>query len=245
MKVILTQELRGRGIEGDVVDVARGFAVNYLFPRKMAIEATRGNLKQLEDRRHNIEKREMARRTDAESIAARLEGDFVVVSAKVGETGRLYGSITAQMIEDAILSQLEVDIDRRKLNVHGHIKTLGEHVVTAQLHKDVSVEITVNVVPEEEVAPGKTAPKQKKPEAVVATEASAESADAVEGIPADTTLASQGEASADSAALKAGSEQSLEEEAAAAVAEVVAEIEQEDHGIETASPEESDEFQGA
>lgn len=150
MKVILTQELKGRGSEGDVIEVARGFAVNYLFPRNMAIQATSGNLRQLEARRHNIEKREMARRTDAESIAARLEGKSIVIGAKVGETGRLYGSVTAQMVEDAILEQLDVDIDRRRLDVHGHIKELGEHPVTVSLHRDVKIDVLVRVVAEGE-----------------------------------------------------------------------------------------------
>ena len=85
MKVILLQELKGRGGEGDVVEVARGFAVNYLLPRKVAIEATSGNLKQLEQRRHNIQKREEQRIGDAESMRSALDGKAVTIVAKVGE----------------------------------------------------------------------------------------------------------------------------------------------------------------
>lgn len=148
MKVILLQELKGRGAEGDVVDVARGFAVNYLFPRKVAIEATPGNLKQLESRMHNIRKRDEARVAEASDLAAALDGKSVGIEAKVGEEGRLYGSVTAQMIGDAVLEQLGVEVDRRKIETHGHIKELGAHVVEVAIYRDVKAHLTVNVVAE-------------------------------------------------------------------------------------------------
>lgn len=148
MKVILTQELKGKGGEGDVVDVARGYAVNYLFPRKIAIEATPGNLKQLEARQGNIQKREEARLAEASGLAGALNGKSVTIEAKVGEGGRLYGSITSMMVMDAIADQLAADVDRRKIDVHGVIKTLGDHVVSVQVYRDVKAEVTVHVVPE-------------------------------------------------------------------------------------------------
>jgi len=148
MKVILLQELKGRGAEGDVIDVARGFAVNYLFPRNVAIEATPGNVKQLEARMHNIRKRDEARVADASELAASLGGKSVGVEAKVGDEGRLYGSITTQMIEDAIREQLGVEIDRRKIETHGLIKELGPHAVDVSIYRDVKATVTVNVVPE-------------------------------------------------------------------------------------------------
>ena len=148
MKVILLQELKGRGAEGDVIDVARGFAVNYLFPRNVAIEATSGNVKQLEARMHNIRKRDEARVADASELAASLGGKSVGVEAKVGDEGRLYGSITTQMIEDAIREQLGVEIDRRKIETHGLIKELGPHAVDVSIYRDVKATVTVNVVPE-------------------------------------------------------------------------------------------------
>jgi len=153
MKVILLQELKGRGAEGDVIDVARGFAVNYLLPRKVAIEATSGNLKQLEARMHNVRKRDEARLADANGVMSLLEGKSVGIEAKVGEEGRLYGSITAQMIEDAVREQLGVKIDRRKIETHGHIKELGVHVVEIAVYRDAKAQLTVNVVPEG-AAPG-------------------------------------------------------------------------------------------
>jgi large subunit ribosomal protein L9 len=148
MKVILMQELKGRGGEGDVIEVARGFAVNYLLPRKIAIEATQGNVKQLELRRHNIQKREDARMSDASGLAANLDGKTVTIAAKVGEEGRLFGSVTAPMVHEAILDQLGVDVDRRKIETHGHIKDIGPHVIDISVYREIKVQVTVDVVAE-------------------------------------------------------------------------------------------------
>jgi len=148
MKVILLQELKGRGGEGDVIEVARGFAVNYLLPRKVAIEATPGNVKQLEQRLHNIKKREDQRLNDAGSLASALEGKSVKIFAKVGEEGRLFGSVTAPMVEDAIRDQLGVEVDRRRIETHGHIKEVGPHTVDIAIYRDVKAQVVVDVVPE-------------------------------------------------------------------------------------------------
>ena len=148
MKVILLQELKGRGGEGDVVEVARGFAVNYLFPRKAAIEATSGNLKQLGQRANNIKKREELRIGDADSLASRINGQTVTIEAKVGEEGRLFGSVTTTLIEAAILAQLGVEVDRRKIETHGHIKDAGPHTIEVSVYREVKAELTVNVVAE-------------------------------------------------------------------------------------------------
>jgi large subunit ribosomal protein L9 len=152
MKVILLQELKGRGGEGDVIDVAQGFAVNYLLPRKVAIEATKGNLKQLEQRSHNIKTREDQRLAEATALAAKLDGQTVKVEAKVGEEGRLFGSVTTAHIEAAIADQLGVALDRRKIETHGHIKDIGVHTIGVSIYRDIKAELTVNVVGEGRVA---------------------------------------------------------------------------------------------
>lgn len=180
MKVILTQEVKGRGGEGDVIEVARGFAVNYLFPRKLALEATSGNLKQLDARKGNIRKREDARMGDAQSIANALQGKKITIGAKVGDEGRLYGSITNHMIEGAIAEQLDVDIDRRKIDVHGHIKELGEHAVSVQVYRDIYAEVTVRVVAEGQVEATLEALEAAEAK-IEAAETEAASEDAVEG----------------------------------------------------------------
>lgn len=152
MKVILLQELKGRGGEGDVIDVAQGFAVNYLLPRKVAIQATSGNLKQLEQRFKNIKVREDARLSESGALAGSLEGKVVKVYAKVGEEGRLFGSITATMIGEAIAEQLGVEVDRRKIETHGHIKDVGPHMVSVAVYREIKADLTVEVIAEGHVA---------------------------------------------------------------------------------------------
>ena len=126
MKVILLQELKGKGGEGDVVDVAPGFANNYLMPQGIAILATKGNLKQLEMRKKNIAKREEARLADAAKLQAALDGASVKVDAKVGEEGQLFGSVTATQIAEVIKEALGVEIDRRRVEAGKAIKTAGQ-----------------------------------------------------------------------------------------------------------------------
>jgi large subunit ribosomal protein L9 len=146
MKVILLEEVAGQGREGDVIDVARGYAKNFLFPRKLAVEATPGNVKQLEARRANIEQREAARVAEAEGLAAQLDGRSITIEAKAGEEGRLFGSVTAQDMKETVSEQLGIELDRKQ--IPGHFKEIGEHEVTVRVSHDVSATLTVVVVPE-------------------------------------------------------------------------------------------------
>ena len=145
MKVILLGELRGKGGEGDVVDVAQGFAENYLYPNHIAIPASKGNLKQLEERRHNIAKREEKRLADAEALKAVLEGKSVKVEARIGEEGQLFGSVTSAMIADAIKQQLDVEIDRKRIARSHNIKNAGRHQVEVDLYREINATVTVLV----------------------------------------------------------------------------------------------------
>ena len=145
MKVILLGELRGKGGEGDVVDVAQGYAENYLFPRRLALPATPGNIKQLEERRHNIAKREEKRLAGADETKAALEGKVVTVEARVGDEGQLFGSVTSGMIADAIKAQLGIEIDRKRIAHEGSIQRAGEDGETADGEE-------VEVVPEGTIA---------------------------------------------------------------------------------------------
>ena len=145
MKVILLGELRGKGGEGDVVDVAQGYAENFLFPKRMAIAATPGNIKQLEERRHNIAKREEKRIADAEAVKAALEGKNVTVDVKVGEEGQLFGSVTTTMIAAAIKDQLGVEVDRKRVERSAAIKQAGIHEVNVNLYREIGATLTVTV----------------------------------------------------------------------------------------------------
>ncbi len=145
MKVILLGELRGKGGEGDVVDVAQGYAENYLFPKRLAVRATAGNLKQLEERRHNILKREQKRITDAEISKSLLDAKTIKVDARVGEEGQLFGSVTSAMIVDAVKEQLGIEIDRRRVERSAAIKTAGVHEVSINLYREIAATVYVVV----------------------------------------------------------------------------------------------------
>ncbi|MFU9936890.1 50S ribosomal protein L9 [Fannyhessea vaginae] len=145
MKVILLGELRGKGGEGDVVDVAQGYAENCLFPSKIAVPATPGNIKQLEERRHNIEKREEKRLADAHATKELLNGKQVLIEAKVGENNQLFGSITTAQIVAAVKEQLNVEIDRKRIARGATIKVAGSHKVEINLYRDINAEIFVVV----------------------------------------------------------------------------------------------------
>ena len=152
MKVILLSELRGKGGEGDVVDVAQGFAENYLFPNKIAQPATPGNIKQLEERRHNIEKREAQRIANAEALKAALDGKSVTVDAKIGEEGQLFGSVTPAQIADAVQAQLGLEVDRKRVGRGNNIKTSGKHAVEVNLYREITATVNVLVGVTEEAA---------------------------------------------------------------------------------------------
>lgn len=169
MKVILLGELRGKGGEGDVVDVAQGYAENYLFRNKIAQPATPGNLKQLEQRRSSIAKREAERIANAEATKATLDEKLVKVDAKIGEEGQLFGSVTAAQVADAIETQLGVNVDRKRIG-RVNIKQVGTHEVEVNLYRDINAKVLVLVGVE---APAPEA-EPEAAEAEAAEEAAAE-----------------------------------------------------------------------
>lgn len=145
MKVILLKELQGKGGEGDVIDVARGFANNFLLTQGYAVRATKGNLKQLEERKKNIAKREEVRIADANALAEKLNAATVRVDAQVGEEGVLFGSVTAPMVAEAIEQQLDIQIDRRRVELGKPIKMVGTYEVPVSLYRDIKGTVTVVV----------------------------------------------------------------------------------------------------
>ena len=144
MKVLLVQDVQHLGKAGEIKDVAGGFGRNYLIPKGFAVLATSGQIKQAEQRMAAERKRFDAARKDAEAVAARLNGKSVSFTVRVGEQGRLYGSVTSGDIAEAIQRQLGVEIDRRKIELDEPIKTVGTHAVTVRLVS--GVEPAVNVV---------------------------------------------------------------------------------------------------
>ncbi len=145
MKVILLKELRGKGGEGDVISVNDGFANNFLLRQGYAVRATKGNLKQLEERRHNIAKREETRVADANAMAAKLNDATVKVLAQVGEEGQLFGSVGTPQIADAIQEQLGLEVDRRRIELGKPIKQVGTYPVAISIYRDIKGTVSVEV----------------------------------------------------------------------------------------------------
>ena len=147
MKVILQANVKKIGSKGDVVEVAEGYARNYLLPRGLAVEANAGNLRQVAQVKQAESSRMDRELKEAERVGAILQKKKVNVAAKVGEGGRLFGSITTQEIGEQLRSQFSVEIDKRKIEVKEPIKTLGSHPITVKVHPKVHVSVTVEVTP--------------------------------------------------------------------------------------------------
>jgi large subunit ribosomal protein L9 len=145
VKVILRSDLDDLGKRGDIVDVADGYARNFLFPKGHALAASDGAIEQAGRMRKARDERDSSAREAATAIASTLVPKVIIVQAKAGAEGKLFGSVTSADIVTAVQEQTDIELDRRQLEVDG-IKTLGQHTVTASLHSDVSFPITVDVV---------------------------------------------------------------------------------------------------
>lgn len=150
MKVILKKDHDILGDEGQIVDVKDGYARNFLIPNRLAVQATSSNLKNYEEirrqRRRKIEKQIEESRSLADKIATAL----ITVKVKAGEEGRIFGSVTSQMLHDALVETGLEGIDRKKINIKEPIKTLGDHVVEVKLQHSVVGLLKINVVNEDE-----------------------------------------------------------------------------------------------
>lgn len=155
MKVILTQDVKGLGRAGEVVEVADGYGRNYLVPKGLAVAATGGTIKAIEHQQALVRRRLEKERAEAESLAARLQGASVVVRARAGESGRLFGSVTAADVAEALAQQLGARVDRRRIELEGPIKTLGTYPVTLRLAPGISVAVQVVVEAAQDGAEGR------------------------------------------------------------------------------------------
>ena len=149
MKVILISDVENVGVVGDIKEVKNGMARNYLFPRKLAVKATESNLKAWKSKIEAIRLRKTEVLENAKTLAEKLEGLEISISAKAGEEDRLFGSVTSQNISDA-LKEKGFEISRRDILLDGTLKELGTYTVALKLHTDVTQQVTVNVVKEEE-----------------------------------------------------------------------------------------------
>ena len=151
MKVILREMMESLGTVGDEVDVAKGYARNYLLPQKKAVLATPANRNLIKRERKQLELRAIQDRAKAEVLAEKIQGALCTISAKVSEDDRLYGSVTTRDIAEQLQSQ-GFEVDRRMVMLSEPIKTLGSYIVPVQLHPGVNPEVTVKVVAEEQAS---------------------------------------------------------------------------------------------
>lgn len=146
MKLILKADIAGVGHRGDIVDVADGYGRNYLVPKGMAMLATGGAEAQAKAMRRARDVRDAVDREAAEEVAKTLVATTILITAKAGPEGKLFGSVAAADIVDAVRQQSGVELDRKQLVLEEHIKEVGTHQVFAKLHSDVSFPLTIEVV---------------------------------------------------------------------------------------------------
>lgn len=146
-KIILAHEVSNLGSAGDVVEVKDGYARNYLFPRGFATQWSKGAERQIESIKAARAARELASLEDAQALAASLTSATVTVPAKAGAEGRLFGSIKAEQVADAVKAAGLGEIDKRKVEIREQVRTVGTYQATVRLHEDVNANIEFEVVP--------------------------------------------------------------------------------------------------
>lgn len=144
MKVILTQDVKGKGKKGEIINVSDGYARNFLFPKGMAIEANASNLNDLKGKRESVEYQTEQDKQRATEICEKFKEIEVVIETKAGGSGKLFGSITSKDVADALTAQHHIKLDRKKF-VMDSIKTLGTHVVKVKLFQGITGELRVTV----------------------------------------------------------------------------------------------------
>lgn len=145
MKVILLQDVKALGKKGEVANVNDGYARNFILPKKLGVEANGKNLNDLKLQKNNEAKVAQEHLDAAKKLAEELKAGKVVLTMKVGEGGRTFGSVSSKEIAEAVKEQMHLDIDKKKIQLKEQIKTLGTHIVSVKLHPEVTAELKVSV----------------------------------------------------------------------------------------------------
>ena len=159
-KILLREDVDDLGARGEIVRVKAGYARNYLLPRKLAVEATASNVKQIEQERSRLLKKEAAERATAEAQAEQMRTLVLEFKRKAGEQGALYGSVTSMDVAEA-LHERGYQLDRHRIHMREPLKRVGDFVVPVRLHRDVTIDLNVKVMPEGEVIVGHLTPEQE------------------------------------------------------------------------------------
>ena len=145
MKVILLQDVKALGKKGEVVNVNDGYARNFILPKKLGVEANGKNLNDLKLQKNNEAKVAQEHLDAAKKLAEELKAGKVVLTMKVGEGGRTFGSVSSKEIAESVKEQMHLEIDKKKIQLKEQIKTLGTHIVSVKLHPEVTAELNVSV----------------------------------------------------------------------------------------------------
>jgi large subunit ribosomal protein L9 len=145
MQVILLERIDKLGMMGQVVDVKPGFARNYLLPQKKALRATEENVAVFEKQRADLEAKNLQAKSDAEFVATKLDNISIILVRQAGETGQLYGSVSARDIADAVQEEAKINISKTQVLIHHPIKTLGQHRIQVSLHPEVRVNVMATI----------------------------------------------------------------------------------------------------
>lgn len=147
MKVIFLQDVKGKGKKGEVKNVSDGYARNYLFPNNLAVEATKGNLKELEQQKKATEKKAQKQLEEAKQLKEKLENEKIEIKAKAGEGGRLFGAVSTKQIADT-LKKKGYKVDKRKIELEEPIRSLGVTKTPIKIHPEVTATVNVHVIEE-------------------------------------------------------------------------------------------------
>lgn len=145
MKILLTEDVKKLGKKGEIVNVSDGYAKNYILPKKLGIEATKSVLNEWQVKKGSEENRKRKEEEQAKAQAAELNGKEIVIRTKAGEGGRLFGSITAKDVAEAMEQQLKLKVDKKKIQVPDSIKGIGEFTVVVKLHPKAAAELRLKV----------------------------------------------------------------------------------------------------
>ncbi len=146
MKVILLEDIKGVGKKGQLLNAADGHARNFLIPRKLAVEATDANIRELEKKKKAQEDQRVKELEEARELAKKAEAQKITIEVKIGENGKLFGSVTNKEIADALNKALGTNIDKKKITLDETIKTIGEKTATLKIHPDVSAKLNLSII---------------------------------------------------------------------------------------------------
>lgn len=145
MKVILLADVKGSGKKGDIINSSDGYARNFLFPKNLAVEATKANLTELQNQKASVEHKRAVNHDNSEKLKERLESQTFSVSAKSGDNGKLFGAVTSMDIGKAIKEQSGIEVEKRKIVLNDAIKSLGTYEITVKLFEDVAAKVKIEI----------------------------------------------------------------------------------------------------